>query len=219
MFERYTEQARLVVVLAQEEARLMRHGHIGTEHLLVGVTRLEDDGAAAALRANGLTVERTRAEVVRHIAVGSEVGSGAIPFTAAAKEALDVTLREALGLGHDEIRPGHILLAVLRQHDGVARRVLRDGGADIDEVRQAVVASLAHGVAAGTGHESSSRPVMEGGGGIQVQLGSELFSGLGAPGVDARLLLTLLGCNGPVAARLRERGVDEAEVRRWAGLD
>lgn len=218
MFERFTEQARLVVVLAQEEARLMRHGHIGTEHLLVGVTRLEGDDAAAALGAHGLSVERTRAEVVRHVAVGSAPEGGAIPFTGAAKEALEVSLREALGLGHDAIRPGHILLAVLRQHDGVARRVLRDSGTDIDEVRRAVVASLQQ-AASGTGHEPSPRPVMEGGGGIQVQLGSELFGGLGAPGVDARLLLTLLGCNGPVAARLRERGIDEAEVRRWAGLD
>jgi ATP-dependent Clp protease ATP-binding subunit ClpC len=204
VFERFTEQARLVVVLAQEEARLMRHGHIGTEHLLLGLVRVEDDSAKVAFAALGLTVERVRAEVVRHVPVGTETESGTIPFTAAAKEALEVALREALGQGHDAIVPGHLMLAVLRQSDGVARRILVDAGGDVQGVRAAIVAAL--------GQQSSEQPHVG-------PMHLEGVGSIGHPEVDTRLLLTILACNGEISRRLREHGVDEAEVRRWAGLD
>jgi ATP-dependent Clp protease ATP-binding subunit ClpC len=125
MFERFTEQARQVVVLAQEEARLMRHGHIGTEHLLVALARVDDDVATPLLTGHGLTGEQARAEVVAVQGVGSAESSDQfLPFTPAAHDALEATLRESLELGHDRVEPAHLLLGVLRQRDGVARRVL-----------------------------------------------------------------------------------------------
>src|SRR3954468_14800054 len=128
MFERFTDQARTVVVLAEEEARLMRHGHIGTEHLLVGLARVDDAVAAPMLRAHGLTGEKARAEVVAIVGVGNAEPGGQIPFTPAAHDALEATLRESLELGHDRVEPAHLLLGVLRQRDGVARRVLAAAG-------------------------------------------------------------------------------------------
>jgi ATP-dependent Clp protease ATP-binding subunit ClpC len=208
VFERYTEPSRQVIVLAQEEARLMRHGHIGTEHLLLGLARVDDASSSAPLAGLGLTVERARAEVVRHVPVGSHDESGAIPFTGAAREALEVALREALGLGHSAIRPGHLLLGVLRQADGVARRVLVEAGGDVQSVRAAIAAALGEPVVAAPPGEGRVGPVH-----------LESTALIGDPDFDSRLLLTILACNSAVAERLRERGVDELEVRRWAGLD
>jgi ATP-dependent Clp protease ATP-binding subunit ClpC len=207
MFERYTEPARHAIVLAQEEARLMRHSHVGTEHLLLGIARVDDPSSRAALTGIGLTVEHARAEVVRRVPVGTHEASGSIPFTDAAKAALEVALREALGLGHSAIRPGHLLLGVLRQADGVARRVLVDAGGDVQAVRTAIVTALGEPPA----------PSPEEGRPGPVHLESTAL--IGDPDFDARLLLTILACNSAVAERLRERGVDELEVRRWAGLD
>jgi ATP-dependent Clp protease ATP-binding subunit ClpA len=217
VFERYTEPARHVVVLAQEEARLMRHQHIGTEHLLAGIARLEDDAAAGVLHGRGLTAERTRAEVVRHVPVGEYEHSGPVPFTAAATEALEVALREALGLGHATIRPGHLLLAVLRQRDGVARRLLRDTGADVRDVQEEIVEALAAG-GEPPPRPRSDAPLAEVHGPVPVSLGPDLIGDLGNPRVDAQLLLAILERGGPVAAWLRERGLEEADVRRWSGL-
>src|SRR3954447_17003530 len=103
MFERYTEQARQVVVLAQEEARLMRHGHIGTEHLLVALARVGDDVASPLLDDHGLTGEKTRAEGLAVGGIGKAEPGGQIPFTPAAHDALEATLRESLELGHDRV--------------------------------------------------------------------------------------------------------------------
>jgi ATP-dependent Clp protease ATP-binding subunit ClpC len=135
MFERFTDQARQVVVLAQEEARLMRHGHIGTEHLLVALARVGDDVATPMLADHGLTPEKTRAEVVAIIGVGNAEPGGQLPFTPAAHDALEATLRESLELGHDRVEPAHLLLGVLRQRDSVARRVLAAAGAHPTESR------------------------------------------------------------------------------------
>jgi len=191
MFERFTDQARQVVVLAQEEARLMRHGHIGTEHLLVGLARVGDDVATPMLADHGLTPEKTRAEVVAIIGVGNVEPGGQLPFTPAAHDALEATLRESLELGHDRVGPAHLLLGVLRQRDSVARRVLAGAGAHPTESREEVERRLAET----TGETLPRR----------------------SPLADGELLLQILERGGAVAAWLRERGVDEQAVRRMLG--
>ena len=211
MFERYTEQARQVVVLAQEEARLMRHGHIGTEHLLVALARVGDAVASPMLEAHGLTGEKTRAEVVAIIGVGTTEPGGAIPFTPAAKDALETTLRESLELGHDRVEPAHLLLGVVRQRDGVARRVLAAAGAHPVEAREEIERRLAQTTRPASGDETRA------GGPMPVRLGETLVGDLGHPQVDGDLLLSILDRGGAVAAWLRERGVDEHAVRRMLG--
>jgi ATP-dependent Clp protease ATP-binding subunit ClpC len=191
MFERFTEKARHVVVLAQEEARLMRHGHIGTEHLLVALARVEDDVATPLLTGHGLTGEKARAEVVAIEGVGNAEAGGQLPFTPAAHDALGATLRESLELGHDRVEPAHLLLGVLRQRDGVARRVLAGAGAHPPEGREEVIERLR-----------------------QVGLGPQEPR---PPQADGELLLQILERDGAVAAWLRERGVDEDAVRRMLG--
>jgi len=132
MFERYSDAARNIVSSAQEEARLMRHERLGTEHLLVA---LAHEPEIAAL---GLDPERARAEVVKTIGLGEHDEPGFIPLTAAAQEALDDALGEAMRLGQHEIGTGHVLLGVLKQRDGVARRILVAAGATPSEFREAV---------------------------------------------------------------------------------
>src|ERR687885_250535 len=115
MFERFTERARQVVVLAQEEARTLKHNYIGTEHILLGLLREEEGLAARVLESLDITVERVRAQVVRIVGSGEEVTSGQIPFTPRAKKVLELALREALSLGHNYIGTEHILLGLVRE--------------------------------------------------------------------------------------------------------
>ena len=122
MFERFTERARQVVVLAQEEARTLKHNYIGTEHILLGLLREEEGLAARVLESLDITVERVRAQVVRIVGSGEEVTSGQIPFTPRAKKVLELALREALSLGHNYIGTEHILLGLVRENEGVAAR-------------------------------------------------------------------------------------------------
>ena len=117
MFERFTERARQVVVLAQEEARTLKHNYIGTEHILLGLLREEEGLAARVLESLDITVERVRAQVVRIVGSGEEVTSGQIPFTPRAKKVLELALREALSLGHNYIGTEHILLGLVREND------------------------------------------------------------------------------------------------------
>src|ERR671929_157535 len=126
MFERFTERARQVVVLAQEEARILKHNYIGTEHILLGLLREEEGLAARVLESLDITVERVRAQVVRIVGSGEEVTSGQIPFTPRAKKVLELALREALSLGHNYIGTEHILLGLVRENEGVAARILLD---------------------------------------------------------------------------------------------
>src|SRR4051812_26594165 len=126
MFERFTERARQVVVLAQEEARTLKHNYIGTEHILLGLLREEEGLAARVLESLDITVERVRAQVVRIVGSGEEVTSGQIPFTPRAKKVLELALREALSLGHNYIGTEHILLGLVRENEGVAARILLD---------------------------------------------------------------------------------------------
>ena len=138
MFERFTERARQVVVLAQEEARSLSHNYIGTEHILLGLLREEQGLAARALAALGITLAEVRAQVTRIVGSGEEVTSGQIPFTPRAKKVLELALREALDLGHNYIGTEHILLGLVRENEGVAARVLLDRGVDAETVRCAV---------------------------------------------------------------------------------
>ena len=145
MFERFTERARQVVVLAQEEARTLKHNYIGTEHILLGLLREEEGLAARVLESLDITVERVRAQVVRIVGSGEEVTSGQIPFTPRAKKVLELALREALSLGHNYIGTEHILLGLVRENEGVAARILLDFDADCEKIRDQVIRMLSGG--------------------------------------------------------------------------
>jgi ATP-dependent Clp protease ATP-binding subunit ClpC len=142
LFERFTERARQVVVLAQEEARTLKHNYIGTEHILLGLLREEEGLAARVLESLDITTERVRSQVVRIVGSGEEVTSGQIPFTPRAKKVLELALREALSLGHNYIGTEHILLGLVRENEGVAARILLDFDADSDKIRNEVIRML-----------------------------------------------------------------------------
>ena len=142
MFERFTERARQVVVLAQEEARTLKHNYIGTEHILLGLLREEEGLAARVLESLDITVERVRAQVVRIVGSGEEVTSGQIPFTPRAKKVLELALREAMNLGHNYIGTEHILLGLVSENEGVAARILLDCDAGAQTVRNEVIRML-----------------------------------------------------------------------------
>jgi ATP-dependent Clp protease ATP-binding subunit ClpC len=131
-----------VVVLAQEEARQLKHNYIGTEHILLGLLREEEGLAARVLESLDITVERVRAQVVRIVGSGEEVTSGQIPFTPRAKKVLELALREALSLGHNYIGTEHILLGLVRENEGVAARILLDFDADSEKIRNEVIRML-----------------------------------------------------------------------------
>ncbi len=142
-FERFTERARQVVVLAQEEARALGHEHVGTEHLLLGVLRVDDGLAARALNSLGITTEVVRREVERVVGRGADAPPGRMRFTPRAKKVLELALREARALEHNYIGTEHVLLALVREEEGVAFRILHDVGADAEKVRRAIVSMLA----------------------------------------------------------------------------
>ena len=142
MFERFTEKARRVVVYAQEEAKKLNQNYIGTEHLLLGLIREEDGIAAKALESLDVSLDDVRLQVEELIGEGSYVPSGHIPFTPRAKKVLELSLREALQLGHNYIGTEHILLGLIREGEGVAAQVLLNLGADLEKVRSAVLQLL-----------------------------------------------------------------------------
>jgi ATP-dependent Clp protease ATP-binding subunit ClpC len=142
MFERFTGRARQVVVLAQDEARKLKHNYIGTEHLLLGLLREEEGVAAQALSSLGIALGSVRAEVTSIVGEGDEVTTGQIPFTPRAKKVLELALREGLALGHNYIGTEHILLGLVRENDGVAARILLDFDADADKIRDTVIRML-----------------------------------------------------------------------------
>ncbi len=168
MFERFTERARQVIVLAQDEARTLKHNYIGTEHVLLGLLREEQGLAARALEGLDITVERVRAQVVRIVGSGEEVTTGQIPFTPRAKKVLELALREALSLGHNYIGTEHLLLGLVRENEGVAARILLDFDADAEKIRGEVIRMLSgpsgrrqgegsgSGAGAGTGSAAGS---------------------------------------------------------------
>ncbi|MFI0357600.1 ATP-dependent Clp protease ATP-binding subunit [Actinomadura sp. 9N407] len=144
MFERFTDRARRVVVLAQEEARMLNHNYIGTEHILLGLIHEGEGVAAKALESLGVSLESVRRQVEEIIGQGQQAPSGHIPFTPRAKKVLELSLREALQLGHNYIGTEHILLGLIREGEGVAAQVLVKLGADLNRVRQQVI-QLLHG--------------------------------------------------------------------------
>ena len=144
MFERFTDRARRVVVLAQEEARMLNHNYIGTEHLLLGLIGEGEGVAAKALESLGISLAAVRQQVEEIIGQGQQAPSGHIPFTPRAKKVLELADREARALGHDYVGTEHILLGLIREGDGVAAQVLVKLGADPNRVRQQVI-QLVHG--------------------------------------------------------------------------
>jgi ATP-dependent Clp protease ATP-binding subunit ClpA len=141
-FARFTERARQVVVLAQDEARALKHNYIGTEHILLGLLREEEGLAARVLESLDITVEEVRAQVARIVGQGDEVTTGQIPFTPRAKKVLELALREALSLGHNYIGTEHILLGLVRENEGVAARILLDFDADAEKIRNEIIRML-----------------------------------------------------------------------------
>jgi ATP-dependent Clp protease ATP-binding subunit ClpC len=142
MFERFTDRARRVVVLAQEEARMLNHNYIGTEHILLGLIHEGEGVAAKALESLGISLEAVRSQVEEIIGQGQAAPTGHIPFTPRAKKVLELSLREALQLGHNYIGTEHILLGLIREGEGVAAQVLQKLGADLNRVRQQVIQLL-----------------------------------------------------------------------------
>jgi ATP-dependent Clp protease ATP-binding subunit ClpC len=151
MFERFTDRARRVMVLAQEEARLLNHNYIGTEHLLLGLIHEGEGVAAQALESLGVSLPTVRQHVEETIGRGQQALSGRIPFTPRAKKVLELSRREALAMGHNYVGTEHILLGLLREGDGVAAQVLVRMGADLNRVRQQVIRIL-------SGHQDKDEP-------------------------------------------------------------
>ena len=160
MFERFTDRARRVVVLAQEEARLLNHNYIGTEHILLGLLNEGEGIAAQALESLDIDLASVRDEVVKIIGQGQQSPSGHIPFTPRAKKVLELSLREALQLGHNYIGTEHILLGLIREGEGVAAQVLQQLGAELQKVRQTVIQLLS-----GPGGSEEQQPKTAGSGG------------------------------------------------------
>ncbi len=159
MFERFTEKARRVVVYAQEEARMLNQNYIGTEHLLLGLIREQDGIAAKALESLSISLEDVHQQVEELIGRGTYVPTGHIPFTPRAKKVLELSLREALQLGHNYIGTEHVLLGLIRESEGVAAQVLLNLGADYEKVRSAIMQLLSgyHGKQGEVGEERSGR--------------------------------------------------------------
>jgi ATP-dependent Clp protease ATP-binding subunit ClpC len=171
VFERFTDRARRVVVLAQEEARMLNHNYIGTEHILLGLIHEGEGVAAKALESLGISLEAVRSQVEEIIGQGQTPPTGHIPFTPRAKKVLELSLREALQLGHNYIGTEHILLGLIREGEGVAAQVLVKLGADLNKVRQQVI-QLLSGYAGGKGEPGQA-------GGEQAPTGSLVLDQFG----------------------------------------
>jgi ATP-dependent Clp protease ATP-binding subunit ClpC len=163
LFERFTDRARRVVVLAQEEARLLNHNYIGTEHILLGLIHEGEGVAAKALESLGISLEAVRSQVEEIIGQGGSSPSGHIPFTPRAKKVLELSLREALQLGHNYIGTEHILLGLIREGEGVAAQVLVKLGADLSRVRQQVIQLLSGYSGSGSSEGSGKTGATSGG--------------------------------------------------------
>lgn len=224
MFERFTQQARQVVVWAQEEARGLQHNYIGTEHLLLGLLREEQGLAARVLASLGVTVEQVRAQVVRIAGAGEEPSSGQIPFTPQAKQVLEMALGEALSLGHDDIATEHVLLGLLRDDEGVAVRILMDCDVDLPDLRDEVI------IRTGSARPATDEPTSSGPGpaidpgwldGLPVllkPLGEEIRADLGrAPDLGDLLLALICVPHTPATEALNELGLDVDEL--WGSIE
>jgi ATP-dependent Clp protease ATP-binding subunit ClpA len=155
MFERFTEQSRRVVVLAQEESRMLRHNYIGTEHLLLGMLHAQGGTATNALASAGITIEAARSQVRELAGPGDELPSGYIPFTQRAKKVLELSLREALEQSKSYIGTEHILLALIRDADATGARVLERLGVSLPALRQQVLEQASTAAPGHTAHEEA----------------------------------------------------------------
>jgi len=204
LFERFTDRARRVVVLAQEEARLLNHNYIGTEHILLGLIHEGEGVAAKALESLGISLQAVRDQVEEIIGQGGSSPSGHIPFTPRAKKVLELSLREALQLGHNYIGTEHILLGLIREGEGVAAQVLTKLGADLSRVRQQVIQLLS----------GYSGPGVEGSEGGRKERASATTGGGSGDSASGSLVLDQFGRNltqlarekklDPVIGRIRE---------------
>lgn len=195
MFERFTDRARRVVVLAQEEARALNHNYIGTEHILLGLIQEGEGVAAKALESMGISLDAVRTEVKDIIGTGGHPPSGYIPFTPRAKKVLELALREALQLGHKYIGTEHILLGLIREGEGVAAQVLVKLGADLSRVRQQVI-QLLSGYEGGEQESAGEEPATAG-----VGSGSDNASGPKPGQKSNSLVLDQFGRNLTQAAK------------------
>ncbi len=222
MFNRFTEGARQAIVLAREEARSLKHAHVGTEHIMLGLLQAQGGFAARVLASLDITVEGVRAQVVRLVGAGEDVTSGEIPFAPEARKVLELSLREALVLGHNYIGTEHILLGLVRENEGVFARILPDLGTDSETIRNEVIRMLA-GPRRRSRTERAHREtrisdgLVDWAGEPLRRLAREVETGLGRP-ADAGDLLVLLACvqDGLAARTLAALGVDAERLARAA---
>ncbi|MEU5540169.1 Clp protease N-terminal domain-containing protein [Streptomyces sp. NPDC020362] len=206
-FERFTVKARKVVVTAQEEARLLKHNYIGTEHILLGLFDAPDGMAAKVLHQLGYDKETAQVDIAAVVKPGMQELSGHIPFAPSAKKTLDLALREALELHHTYIGTEHILLALVREGEGVGARVLAERINPVSKIRAAVLASLEGSQDVAAGPWPAGTPATE----DTVSTASALAGG--APVGSHHLLEAMLRAENSMAARvLRELGVDPDAV-------
>jgi ATP-dependent Clp protease ATP-binding subunit ClpC len=220
MFERFTDRARRVVVLAQEEARMFEHDYIGTEHLLLGLIHEGEGVAAKALRALDVDLDTLRREVEALVGRGQRPQSGHIPFTPQAKKALELALRESVHLGHDYIGTEHLLLGLVREGDGPAAQVLQQRGIELDTVRQEVIRQL-HGHqdlldrVGRAGRRRRAAWARSGGVGGQGATLEEIARQLRVLGARLAAIEAKLGIEeSPARQRLRQVNAEIARVRR-----
>jgi len=214
MFERFTDRARRVVVLAQEEARMLDHNYIGTEHMLLGLIHEGEGVAAKALRALDVDLDTLRREVEALVGRGQQPQRGHIPFTPQAKKALELALRESVQLGHDYIGTEHLLLGLVREGEGPAAQVLEQRGIELNTVRQEVLRQL-HGHQGREGRRRRmawARSVVEGREGATLEEISRQLRVLGArlTAIEARLGIA----ESPAREQLRQVDAEIARVRR-----
>jgi ATP-dependent Clp protease ATP-binding subunit ClpA len=218
MFERFTQEARQVVVWAQEEARSLGHNYIGTEHVLLGLLRQEQDGRDGdqqPLGRLGVTLSEARERIVRIVGHGEGMPSGQIPFTPRAKKVLELALREALGLGHNWIDPDHILLGITREGEGVASRVLLELDVDSESIRREVVGRLAN---APHRQRAIDPAWFDGLVGVLGTLADQIRGELGREPDLSDLLLTIACARQrPAGQALRELGIDLDAL--WSTLE
>jgi ATP-dependent Clp protease ATP-binding subunit ClpA len=229
MFERFTDRARRVVVLAQEEARMLEHDYIGTEHLLLALIHEGEGVAATALRALDVDLDTLRREVEALVGRGQQPASGHIPFTPRAKKVLELALRESVQLGHDFIGTEHLLLGLVREGEGPAAQVLAQRGIELDAVRQEVI-RLLHGHQGREGRRgrrtARARPGGEGATLEEIShqlhvLGARLAAiedKLGIEESPARQRLRRLDAEIARVRRQKESAIDEQDFERAAGL-
>jgi ATP-dependent Clp protease ATP-binding subunit ClpC len=226
LFERFTESARQVVVLAQEEARTLKHDHVGAEHLLLGLLRDGPGFAAQVLESFDITLERVRGEVVRIVGVGDHAGNGQMPFTPGAKRVLEVALQEVRALGHHYIGTEHILLALVTLGEGVSARILADCHAEPERIRAEVMRRLRRPVP--RAEQAAPEATAPSGNGFEEWIRVGPGAGLrrllmvaaaralddGREGVQPRDVLLALTRDQQIGPVLAELGVDDAAILR-----